>query len=68
MSEQVASVVGTQINGPTQSYVERRQVTRYEVWHEKTMVLRTVHEVQALRYAHEIQGEVRSVTSDGFAY
>jgi hypothetical protein len=68
MSEQIASVVAAQITGPTQNYVERRQITRYEVWHEKTVVLRTVHEVQALRYAHEIQGEVRSVTSEGFGY
>jgi hypothetical protein len=65
MSEQVAHVFGAVVIGPSQTSVTRQATTHYEVWHEKTMVLRTVHETQAVRYAHEVHGEVRTVTSNG---
>jgi hypothetical protein len=65
MSEHVDHVFSAVVTGQAQTTSQRQSTTRYEVYHEKTLVLRTVHQTQAVRYAHEIQGEVRTVTSNG---
>ena len=62
MSETLVSTNSAQIVGVPNVDVQRSYRVRYEVWTNKTMVLRTVHEVQATRLAHEINGEVRQVS------
>ena len=62
MSETLVSTNSAQIVGVPNVDVQRSYRVRYEVWTNKTMVLRTVHEVQATRLAHEINGEIRQVS------
>ncbi len=57
----VSSSAATVVSAPNVE-VQRSFRVRYEVWTNRTLVLRTVHEVQATRLAHEINGEVRQVT------
>ncbi len=61
MSEEVVGTYAVQTRLEPQTQVEKLVRRRYEVWTDKTMVLRTVHEVQAYRRANEVQGEVRVV-------
>jgi hypothetical protein len=67
MSEEIIAAVSTRSFGQTEVSIERRARIRYEVWNDKTLVLRTVHQTQALRYANEIQGEVRTVQQSGWS-
>ncbi len=61
MSEQVVGTYAVQTSLEPQTQVEKLVRRRYEVWTDKTMVLRTVHEVQAYRRATEVQGQVRVI-------
>jgi len=61
-SEQVVGTYSVQSRLEPQTQVEKLVRSRYEVWTDKTMVLRTVHEAQAYRRATEVQGQVRVVT------
>ncbi len=63
MSEQIVGTYAVQTNLEPQTQVEKLVRRRYEVWTDKAMVLRTVHEVQAYRRADEVQGQVRVVTN-----
>jgi hypothetical protein len=61
-SEEIVGTYAVQSRLEPQTQVEKLVRRRYEVWTDKTMVLRTVHEVQAYRRANEVQGQVRVVT------
>lgn len=66
MSEDIIGAYQVSVNGPAEISTQKETRVRYEVWVDKTLVLRTIHEVQALRYAKEVEGEVRYVTAAGF--
>jgi len=66
MAEDIVNAYAIQTQGQTQTLIEHRAITRYEVWKEKTLVLRTIHQNQAIRYAKEIQGEVHTVAQAGY--
>ena len=61
MSEQIVGASALNSYGYQSVSVEKNYRLRYEVWTDKTLVLRTTHEVQAIRYAREVKGEVRTV-------
>ena len=61
-SEEIVGTYSIQSRLEPQTQVEKLVRRRYEVWTDKSMVLRTVHEVQAYRRANEVQGQVRVVT------
>jgi hypothetical protein len=61
MSEQVVGSYAVNSYGIPHSTSQRSVRTTYEVYSNKTLVLRTIHEVQAVRYAREVQGEVHAV-------
>ena len=62
MSEEVVGAYTIQSRYEPQTQVEKRVTRRYEVWSDKVLVLRTVHEQQAIRRANEIQGQVTVVS------
>lgn len=64
MAVDIVSTNAAQTMGVQQTTTARQTRIRYEVWTDKTMLLRTTHEAQALRYAHEVQGEVRTITQN----
>jgi len=61
-SEEIVGTYSIQSRLDPQTQVEKLVRRRYEVWTDKTMVLRTVHEVQAYRRATEVQGQVKVVS------
>jgi len=63
MSEEIIGAYSIQSRSEPQTQVEKLVHRRYEVWTNKTLVLRTVHEQQAIRHATEVQGQVKVVTS-----
>lgn len=67
MSEEIVGAYAVTSNGHYDTTVEKRVRTRYEVWTNKTLVLRTIHETQAIRYAREVQGEVRTLQQSGWS-
>ncbi len=67
MSEEIVGAYAISTNGHYDTTYERRAMTRYEVWTDKTLVLRTIHQTQAVRYAQEVQGEVRTVQQGGWS-
>jgi hypothetical protein len=66
MAEDIVNAYAITTQGQSQTLIEHRSITRYEVWKEKTLVLRTVHQAQAIRYAKEIEGEVHTVAQAGY--
>lgn len=62
MSEEIVGAYSTAIASEPRTTVEKLTNRRYEVWTNKTLVLRTVHEMQALRRASEVEGTVRVVS------
>jgi hypothetical protein len=60
-SEEIIGAYSIQSRMEPQTQVEKLVRRRYEVWTDKTLVLRTVHEVQAYRRANEVQGQVKVV-------
>jgi hypothetical protein len=62
MSEEIIGAYSVQSYLAPQTMVEKLVSRRYEVWTDKTLVLRTVHEQQALRRATEVQGQVKVIT------
>ena len=62
MSEEIIGAYTIQSRYEPQTQVEKRVTRRYEVWSDKVLVLRTVHEQQAIRRANEIQGQVTVVS------
>ena len=62
MSEEIVGAYSVQNRMEPQTQVEKLVSRRYEVWTDKTLVLRTVHEQQAIRRANEVQGRVQVVT------
>jgi len=66
VAEDIVNSTAINTHGQTQTFIEHRSITRYEVWKEKTLVLRTIHKEQALRYAKEIQAEVHTVSQAGY--
>lgn len=62
MSEEIIGAYSVQSRLEPQTQVEKLVRRRYEVWTDKTLVLRTVHEVQATRRATEVQGQVKVIT------
>lgn len=62
MSEEIVGAYSVQSTLDSQTTVGKLVSRRYEVWTDKTLVLRTVHEQQAIRRATEVQGEVKVVT------
>jgi hypothetical protein len=65
MSEEVVGSFAVNSYGVPHSSAMRQVRTTYEVYSNKTLVLRTIHEVQAVRYAKEVEGEVHAVTYTG---
>jgi hypothetical protein len=62
MSEQlVNSYVAYTHMTPTVD-IQKRETVRYEVYANRTLVLRTIHQQQALRYAQEVGGSVTVVS------
>ncbi len=61
MSDEVVGSVATNSYGVPQFNVTKQTRITYEVYTSQTVLLRTVHEVQALRYAKEVNGEVRTM-------
>ncbi|HMA51554.1 MAG TPA: hypothetical protein VKP60_17465 [Magnetospirillaceae bacterium] len=61
-SEEIVGAYSIQTRLEPQTQVEKLVRRRYEVWTDKTLVLRTVHEQQAYRRATEVQGEVKVIT------
>ena len=66
MAVEIVGSYVTQSIGQATSLTVHRTITRYEVWKDRTLVLRTVNIAQATRYAHEIAGEVRTVEQAGY--
>jgi hypothetical protein len=66
MAEEIVAAYLTRSVGQSSTTTVHRNITRYEVWKEKTLVLRTVHQSQATRYAREINGEVHTVEQTGY--
>lgn len=62
MSEEIIGAYALTSSHEPQTTVEKVVRRRYEVWTNKTLVLRTVHEQQAIRRATEVQGAVKVVT------
>ena len=62
MSEEIIGTYSVQSRLAPQTQVEKLVRRRYEVWTDKTLVLRTVHEQQAVRRATEVQGQVKVIT------
>lgn len=62
MSEEIIGAYSVQSHLTPQTTVEKLVHRRYEVWTDKTLVLRTVHEQQAIRRATEVQGQVKVVS------
>ena len=62
MSEEIIGAYSIQSRLEPQTQVEKLVRRRYEVWTDKTLVLRTVHEQQAIRRATEVQGQVKVIT------
>jgi len=62
MSEEVVGAYTIQSRYEPQTQVEKRVTRRYEVWSDKVLVLRTVHEQQAIRRANEVQGQVTVIS------
>jgi hypothetical protein len=62
MSEEIIGAYSIQSHMEPQTQVEKLVRRRYEVWTDKTLVLRTVHEQQAIRRATEVQGQIKVVS------
>ena len=62
MSEEIVGAYAISMSREPQTTVEKLVRRRYEVWTDKTLVLRTVHEQQAIRRATEVQGSVKVVS------
>lgn len=62
MSEQIIGAYSVSSSTEPRTTVEKLVRRRYEVWSNKTLVLRTVHEQQAIRRATEVQGAVKVVS------
>lgn len=62
MSEQIIGAYTATTNTEPRTTVEKLVRRRYEVWSNKTLVLRTVHEQQAVRRATEVDGSVKVVS------
>ncbi len=62
MSEEIIGAYSMTSSREPQTTVEKLVRRRYEVWTNKTLVLRTVHEQQAIRRATEVQGAVKVVS------
>lgn len=62
MSEEIIGAYSIQSRTEPQTQVEKLVRRRYEVWSDKTLVLRTVHEQQAIRRATEVSGQVKVVS------
>lgn len=62
MSEQIVGAYTMTSSTEPQTTVEKLVRRRYEVWSNKTLVLRTVHEQQAIRRATEVEGSVKVIS------
>ncbi|HMA48864.1 MAG TPA: hypothetical protein VKP60_03870 [Magnetospirillaceae bacterium] len=62
MSEQIIGSYALTSSTEPRTTVEKLVTRRYEVWSNKTLVLRTVHEQQAIRRATEVQGSVKVIS------
>lgn len=62
MSEQIIGSYALSSSTEPRTTVEKLVTRRYEVWSNKTLVLRTVHEQQAIRRATEVEGSVKVVS------
>jgi hypothetical protein len=62
MSEQIIGAYSATTCTEPRTTVEKLIHRRYEVWSNKTLVLRTVHEQQAIRRATEVQGSVKVIS------
>ena len=62
MSEEIVGAYQMLSHTEPRTTVEKLITRRYEVWTDKTLVLRTVHEQQAIRRASEVQGSVKVVS------
>lgn len=62
MSEQIIGAYSATTATEPQTTVEKLVRRRYEVWSNKTLVLRTVHEQQAIRRATEVEGSVKVIS------
>ena len=62
MSEQIIGAYTAMSSTEPRTTVEKLVTRRYEVWSNKTLVLRTVHEQQAVRRATEVQGSVKVIS------
>jgi hypothetical protein len=62
MAEEIIGAYTMLSSTEPRTTVEKLVSRHYEVWSNKTLVLRTVHEQQAIRRATEVQGDVKTVT------
>jgi len=62
MPEEIIGAYTLKSSTEPRTTVEKVVTRRYEVWSNKTLVLRTVHEQQAIRRATEVQGDVKVVS------
>lgn len=62
MSETIIGAYQSLSSTEPRTTVEKLVRRRYEVWSNKILVLRTVHEQQAIRRATEVQGSVKVIS------
>jgi len=62
MAEEIIGTYNVLSSAEPRTTVEKLVTRRYEVWDNKTLVLRTVHEQQAIRRATEVQGSVKVIS------
>jgi len=62
MSEQIIGAYTMTSSTEPRTTVEKLITRHYEVWSNKTLVLRTVHEQQAIRRATEVEGSVKVIS------
>lgn len=62
MSEQIIGAYTMSSATEPRTTVEKLVTRRYEVWSNKTLILRTVHEQQAVRRATEVEGSVKVIS------